>query len=113
MTAEDGIRSLVARRAAGEISAAEIAAHYLERIERHDGDLNTLISVCAERARAQAEAVDAGTAADGPLAGLPLIHKDIFCTEGVNTSCGSRMLDNFIAPYDATAVARLAAAVAS
>ena len=110
MTAENGIRSLVARRAAGEISAAEIAAHYLERIERHDGDLNTLISVCAERARAQAEAVDAGTAADGPLAGLPLIHKDIFCTEGVKTSCGSRMLDNFIAPYDATAVARLAAA---
>lgn len=110
MMAADDIRSLVARRAAGEISAAEIAAHYLERIERHDGDLNTLISVCAERARAQAEAVDAGTVSDQPLAGLPLIHKDIFCTEGVKTSCGSRMLDSFVAPYDATAVARLAAA---
>ena len=46
----------------------------------------------------------------GPLLGIPLIHKDIFCTDGVRTSCGSRMLDNFVAPYDATVVARLKAA---
>jgi len=95
-----------------EVSSVELARHFLERIERYDPVLNTLITATA------AEALLAAAEADlrlqrgesGPLLGIPLIHKDIFCTEGVRTSCGSRMLDNFIAPYDATVVARLRAA---
>ena len=60
----------------------------------------------------QAKAADAALAAGqaGPLTGLPLAHKDIFCTQGVKTSCGSRMLDNFVSPYDATVVEKLNAA---
>ena len=63
----------------------------------------------ADAALAQAEAADAVLAAGeaGPLTGIPLAHKDIFCTRGVRTSCGSRMLDNFVSPYDAFAVERL------
>ena len=74
--------------------------------------LNALITLTAEQALQQAEAADLRRAAGerGPLLGIPLIHKDIFCTDGVRTSCGSRMLDNFIAPYDATVVTRLKAA---
>ncbi|MES1944874.1 aspartyl/glutamyl-tRNA amidotransferase subunit A [Salinisphaera sp. PC39] len=109
---ERNLRELAAGLADGSYSAVELARHYLDRIERLDPRLNSLVTVCDERALAQAEAADArrrdGDA--GPLAGLPLVHKDIFCTEGVRTSCGSRMLDNFVAPYDATAVARLDAA---
>ena len=69
-------------------------------------------NVEAEQALLGAAAADARRAAgeQGPLLGIPLIHKDIFCTDGVKTSCGSRMLDNFVAPYDATVVARLKSA---
>ena len=71
--------------------------------------LNALITLTAEQALADAAAADRRRAAGerGPLLGIPLIHKDIFCTDGVRTSCGSRMLDNFVAPYDATVVTRL------
>ena len=98
--------------AAGEFSSAELVGHLLGRIERLDGELNAFITVTGDAALAAARAADearaAGTA--GPLAGLPIAHKDIFCTAGVKTSCGSRMLDNFVSPYDATVVARLQAA---
>ncbi|MDT0619099.1 Asp-tRNA(Asn)/Glu-tRNA(Gln) amidotransferase subunit GatA [Salinisphaera sp. P385] len=105
------LRELAARLAAREVSAVELTREALARIERHDGDLNALVTVCADRALAQAEAADATLAAGaGPLTGIPLIHKDIFCTSGVRTSCGSRMLDNFVPPYDATAVEHLDAA---
>jgi aspartyl-tRNA(Asn)/glutamyl-tRNA(Gln) amidotransferase subunit A len=94
---------------AGKTSSVEITRHFLSRIERLNPTLNALITVTAEQALAQAKAADARRAAgeQGPLLGIPLIHKDIFCTDGVRTSCGSRMLDNFIAPYDATVVTRL------
>ncbi|HXC10127.1 MAG TPA: Asp-tRNA(Asn)/Glu-tRNA(Gln) amidotransferase subunit GatA [Steroidobacteraceae bacterium] len=94
---------------AGKTSSVEITRHFLGRIERLNPALNALITVTAERALAAAAAADARRAAgeQGPLLGIPLIHKDIFCTDGVRTSCGSRMLDNFIAPYDATVVTRL------
>src|SRR5579863_4753015 len=94
---------------AGKTSSVEITRHFLSRIERLNPGLNALITVTAEQALAQAKAADARRAAgdQGPLLGIPLIHKDIFCTDGVRTSCGSRMLDNFIAPYDATVVTRL------
>ncbi|MEW6764467.1 MAG: amidase, partial [Pseudomonadota bacterium] len=92
-----------------EISAVELAQHFLARIRAHDGALNSFITVtegeALEAARAADHRIAAGQA--GPLTGIPLAHKDIFCTLGVRTSCGSRMLDNFVAPYDATVVERL------
>src|ERR1700728_1930563 len=96
----------------GQTSSVELTRHFLSRIERLNPALNALITVTAEQALASAAAADQRLAARerGPLLGIPLIHKDIFCTDGVRTSCGSRMLDNFVAPYDATAVARLKAA---
>lgn len=98
--------------AAGEFSSRELTAACLARIDAHDGVLNSFISVSAERALAQADAADARrrAGAAGPLTGLPLAHKDIFCTRGVKTSCGSKMLDNFVAPYDAAVVERCDAA---
>jgi aspartyl-tRNA(Asn)/glutamyl-tRNA(Gln) amidotransferase subunit A len=106
------IGELADRLAKREISSVELTRHFLSRIERFDPALNAFITVTAERALADAAAADArlGRGERGPLLGIPLIHKDIFCTDGVKTSCGSRMLDNFIAPYDATVVARLKAA---
>jgi aspartyl-tRNA(Asn)/glutamyl-tRNA(Gln) amidotransferase subunit A len=106
------IGELADRLATKQISSVELARHFLARIERLNPSLNAVISVTAERALARAAAADARRAQGerGRLLGIPLIHKDIFCTEGVRTSCGSRMLDNFIAPYDATVVARLEAA---
>jgi len=93
-------------------SSRELTQHYLDRISRHDPALNSYITVTAESALAAADAADKAIATGdaGPLAGIPIAHKDIFCTQGVRTSCGSRMLDRFIAPYDATVVERLAAA---
>jgi aspartyl-tRNA(Asn)/glutamyl-tRNA(Gln) amidotransferase subunit A len=95
---------------ARRVSATELTRHYLDRIERFDGQLNAFITVTAEQALAQAAVADQRLAKGDatPLTGLPLAHKDIFCTTGVKTSCGSRMLDNFVAPYDATVVERLA-----
>ena len=92
-----------------EFSSAEITEHYLARIAKLDGELNSFITVNAERALAQAHAADDMRAAGNArmLTGVPYANKDIFCTKGVKTSCGSRMLDNFIAPYDATVVEHL------
>lgn len=84
----------------GDISSRELTDYFLARIERFDGELNSFVTVTAEQARSEADAADVlrskGTA--GLLNGLPIAHKDIFCTSGVRTSCGSRMLDNFISP---------------
>ena len=97
---------------AGKFSAVELTDHFLARIERLGDDLNAFITVTADSARAQAERADARLATGDatPLTGIPIAHKDIFCTRGVRTSCGSRMLDNFVSPYDATAVEKLEAA---
>jgi aspartyl-tRNA(Asn)/glutamyl-tRNA(Gln) amidotransferase subunit A len=100
------LADLLARR---QISSVELTQHFLARIERFNPALNALITLTAEQARADAAVADRRRAAgeSAPLLGIPLIHKDIFCTDGVRTSCGSRMLDNFVAPYDATIVERL------
>ncbi len=92
--------------AAGEFSSVEITQDYLARIARHNPALNCFISVTDEVALAQARAADAALAQGeaGALTGVPLAHKDLFCTDGVKTSCGSRILDNFIAPYDAAVI---------
>ncbi|MEJ2618864.1 MAG: Asp-tRNA(Asn)/Glu-tRNA(Gln) amidotransferase subunit GatA [Candidatus Thiodiazotropha sp.] len=103
------IVELAAGLKAGEFSSVELTSHFLERIERLDGNINAFITVTAEQALAAAAAADeklkAGDA--DPLTGIPIVQKDIFCTQGVKTSCGSRMLDNFISPYDATVVTKL------
>jgi len=99
------VRDLKARK----ISSEELTRDYLARIVRFNPRLNAFITVLQESALTEARAADArlkhGDA--GPLTGLPIVHKDIFCTAGVKTSCGSKMLDNFIAPYDAHIVERL------
>jgi aspartyl-tRNA(Asn)/glutamyl-tRNA(Gln) amidotransferase subunit A len=93
-------------------SSVELTREALDRVEKSQPGLNTLISVTAESALAAAAVADKRLAAGdaGPLTGVPMIHKDIFCTEGVLTTCGSRMLANFVSPYDATVVTRLKAA---
>jgi aspartyl-tRNA(Asn)/glutamyl-tRNA(Gln) amidotransferase subunit A len=93
-------------------SATELTKHFLERIARHDATLNAFITVTREQALAAAAAADKRLASGDAtlLTGLPLAHKDIFCTAGVKTSCASKMLDNFVAPYDATIVERLQSA---
>ncbi|WP_456267589.1 Asp-tRNA(Asn)/Glu-tRNA(Gln) amidotransferase subunit GatA [Kushneria sp. AK178] len=95
--------------AAGDYSSRELTTSLLERIERLDPALNSFITVTGEQALDAADAADTrrhqGEA--GILDGLPLAYKDIFCTEGVRTSAGSKMLDNFIAPYNATVVEKL------
>jgi aspartyl-tRNA(Asn)/glutamyl-tRNA(Gln) amidotransferase subunit A len=103
------IGELADRLADKQISSVELARHFLARIERLNPGLNAVITVTADEALASAAAADLRLAAGerGRLLGIPLIHKDIFCTDGVRTSCGSRMLDNFVAPYDATVVSRL------
>ena len=106
----------VAELAAGlrnkEFSSVELAKLYLDRAEASQPVLNAFVSVTRDAALAAAAAADrqlaAGTA--GPLTGVPIAHKDIFCTDGVRTTCGSRMLENFVSPYDATVVTKLKAA---
>ena len=106
------IAQLSAALHAGEVSSVELTRHFLDRIERFDGEVNSFVTVTAEQALAAATAADARIKAGnaGPLTGVPIAHKDIFCTNGVRTSCGSKMLDNFIAPYDATVVSKMAEA---
>lgn len=93
------------------ISASELTQHFLARIKQHDAKLNSFITVCEQSAIDSAKLADQlrmqGKSPLPPLLGLPIAHKDIFCTQGIKTSCGSRMLDNFIAPYDATLVKQL------
>jgi len=103
------IAQLAERLRTRTVSSKELTGQCLERIARLDGDLNAFITVTPDEALAQAEAADVRLAAGDatPLTGIPIAHKDIFCTDGVKTSCASRMLDNFISPYDATVVARL------
>jgi aspartyl-tRNA(Asn)/glutamyl-tRNA(Gln) amidotransferase subunit A len=96
----------------GECSSVELTRYFLERIQNYDTQLNSFITLTEDLALAQAEAADerlrAGQA--HPLTGIPIAHKDIFCTQGIKTSCGSKMLDNFIAPYNATVVEKCQAA---
>ncbi len=106
------IAELGAALKARTISSVELTGAFLERIRAFDPQLNAFITVLGEQALADAREADKLLAAPDapPLAGVPLAHKDIFCTRGVKTSCGSRMLDNFVSPYDATVVARARAA---
>jgi len=97
----------------GEATAVSIAESALARIDATNGELNAFLSVARAEVLEQARAVDAKRARGeelGPLAGVPIALKDALCTRGVRTTCASKMLEKWIAPYDATAVARLRAA---
>jgi len=106
------LAQLVAGLRAKEFSSVELTRLFIERIEASQPKLNAFISITKEQAMAAAEAADRDLAAarGGALTGVPIAHKDLFCTAGVRTTCGSRMLDNFVSPYDATVVAKLKAA---
>ena len=95
-----------------EISSVELTRLYLDRITRFNPEINAYITVDAEKSLAQAKAADDLLASGNatPLTGIPLAQKDIFCAKGWLTTCGSRMLDNFISPYDATVIERFNAA---
>src|SRR5579863_8326744 len=107
-----GLAALAAGLRARRFSSVELAEAFLGRIERSQGALNAFITITREQALADARAADRALARGeaGALLGVPIAHKDLFCTRGVRTSCGSRMLDNFVSPYDATVVARLKSA---
>jgi len=90
------------------VSSVELTEHFLGRIDAHNESLNAYITVDAEGARAAAKAADAAIASGSAstLTGIPIAHKDIFCTQGLLTTCASKMLHNFVAPYDATVVSK-------
>ncbi|MFA5082957.1 MAG: amidase, partial [Hydrogenophilaceae bacterium] len=98
--------------AGGKTSSAELCQDYLARITAHNPALNAFITVDAERTLAEARAADALRSAGqaGPLTGVPIAHKDIFCAEGWLTTCGSKMLHNFVSPYDAHVISQFKAA---
>ncbi len=102
------LRELSAALADQRISSVELTQLFLDRIARHNGTLNAFVTLDADKSLTQARQADAARAAGsaGPLTGIPLAHKDIFCAEGWRTTCGSKMLANFVAPYDAHVVSR-------
>lgn len=109
---EKSIAELITALTHKEFSCRELVSHHLDRITDANSSLNAFITVDSENALIQAEKMDKARASGNAplLAGIPIAHKDIFCTQGCKTSAGSRMLDNFIAPYDATVVSKLKAA---
>lgn len=94
---------------AKKISSVELSTLFLDRIERLNPDINAFVTVDRDKSLAMARAADAriasGTA--GPLTGIPVAQKDIFCAEGWTTTCGSKMLANFVSPYDATVIRKM------
>ncbi|PLX72323.1 MAG: Asp-tRNA(Asn)/Glu-tRNA(Gln) amidotransferase GatCAB subunit A [Desulfuromonas sp.] len=104
-----GISALQEKLRSKEISSVELTRAYLERIAATDESINAFISVCEEEALADATRADKDLAAGNAaaLTGIPVALKDIFLTEGLRTTCASKILDNFVAPYDGTAVAKL------
>ena len=98
--------------ASGEITSADLTEQYLQRIEQYNKRLNAYLAVDAEGARRSAEDADKARQGGmaGPLTGIPIAHKDIFCTTDMPTTCGSRMLEKFVSPYNATVVDKLKAA---
>jgi aspartyl-tRNA(Asn)/glutamyl-tRNA(Gln) amidotransferase subunit A len=106
------VTALAAALKGRKVSSTELVRGFLERIQAAQGSLNAFISVETESALAAAAAADRRLAVGdaGPLTGVPIAHKDIFCAAGSRTTCGSRMLSNFVSPYDSTVVERLKAA---
>ena len=105
---ESGLAEISRALASKNISSVELTQEYLTQIEKINSDLNAYVTVCNEMALEQAKAADAVRSKGDAVAftGIPIAHKDLFCTAGIRTSCGSKMLDNFISPYNATVVER-------
>jgi aspartyl-tRNA(Asn)/glutamyl-tRNA(Gln) amidotransferase subunit A len=106
----DGVRAALAEK---KISARELTSEFYKRIEARNPELNAYLTLSPERARKQADKVDALIAAGKPLpplAGVPIAVKDVISTRGITTTCGSKILENYVPPFDATAVERLDAA---
>lgn len=109
MQVTNTIKDLIEGLKKKEFSAVELANFYIDRIEKYDSKLNSVITKTFEQALVQAKEADKNHGdSSKKLLGIPVLHKDIFCTKDVRTACGSRMLDNFIAPYDATVVEKMA-----
>ncbi|MCU4414203.1 Asp-tRNA(Asn)/Glu-tRNA(Gln) amidotransferase subunit GatA [Acinetobacter sp. WU_MDCI_Axc73] len=102
------IRELSQGLSQAKFSSRELTQHYLNRIAKIDTQIKSYVTVTPEQALAQADAADTALKSGHTtaLTGIPLAHKDIFCTQGIKTTAGSKMLDNFISPYDATVVAK-------
>ena len=92
-----------------KISSSELTKYYLEKIKKYDPRLNSFITLTEEFALKKASQIDTEISKGNfkPLSGIPIAQKDIFCTKGVRTTCGSKMLSNFISPYDATVIRKL------
>ena len=103
------LKELAQALAAKQISSVELSTLFLDRIERLNPDINAFVTVDREKTLAMARAADARIAAGtaGPLTGIPVAQKDIFCAEGWTTTCGSKMLANFVSPYDATVIRKM------
>ncbi len=106
---DSSLKDIAAALRAKRVSAVELATESLARIEAGNGRINAFVTTCRDSALKAAAEADARIAAGsaGPLTGIPLAHKDVFCTEGVLTTCGSKMLANFVSPYDAHVVSLL------
>ncbi len=106
------LKQLSAQLATKKISSRELTQAFLDRIALHNAALNAFITVDAEKSLAQADAADKriGQGQAGPLTGIPIAQKDIFCAKGWRTTCGSKILANFTAPYDAQVIERFDAA---
>lgn len=109
---ERSLTALSQALASGEISSVELTQLYLDRIARHNPAINAFITVNPEQSLTQAKAADAQRSIGkaGPLTGIPLAQKDIFCSKGWLTTCGSKILGNFVSPYDATVIEHFNAA---
>jgi len=106
------LKQLADQLAAGKASSIELCQDYLARIERLNPEINAFISVDADKTLSEAAAADSRrqTGKAGPLTGVPIAHKDIFCAEGWLTTCGSKMLSNFVSPFDAHVIQQFRAA---
>ena len=103
------LKELSQALAAKKISSVELSTLFLDRIERMNPDINAFVTVDRDKTLAMARAADARIAAGtaGSLTGIPVAQKDIFCAEGWTTTCGSKMLANFVSPYDATVIRKM------
>jgi aspartyl-tRNA(Asn)/glutamyl-tRNA(Gln) amidotransferase subunit A len=93
--------------ASGRWRASEVLESLIERVKKYDGEINSVVTLCEEQAKADAEKIDRAVAdgeQPGPLCGVPFLVKDNFCAEGVRTTCGSKMLEDWISDYDSSAV---------
>jgi len=108
----ESLTQLAAALAARKVSSVELTRSYIERIARHNAALNAFITVDEEKSLAQARASDERIARGDakPLTGIPIAHKDLFCAKGWRTTCASKILENFVAPYDAHVIEQFNAA---